>query len=122
MLDLPIFIALMLVKHFIADFVLQTKYQYLNKGRFGHPGGILHAAIHSSATFLILQGFSDSVQLCTNLALVEFVIHYLIDFSKVNITKKFQLSPTNSDVFWMLTGLDQLLHQLTYIAMCWFIL
>lgn len=30
------------VKHFIVDVILQNPYQYLNKGKFLHPGGLLH--------------------------------------------------------------------------------
>ena len=37
-------VAVLMVKHALADFYLQTPYQYLNKGTYGHPGGLLHAA------------------------------------------------------------------------------
>ena len=39
-------LAYLMAKHALADFFLQTKYQWANKGRYGHPGGLLHAAIH----------------------------------------------------------------------------
>src|SRR5690606_10987786 len=44
-------------KHFVADFLLQTPYQFLNKGRYGHPGGLIHAGIHalsSTLAFLVI--------------------------------------------------------------------
>ena len=47
--------ALLLVKHFVCDFVVQTPYQIMNKGRYGHPGGLLHAGIHAAATGLVLS-------------------------------------------------------------------
>src|SRR5262245_47086258 len=46
-------VAILLFKHAIADFYLQSAYQYSNKGKYGHPGGILHAAIHVALTPLV---------------------------------------------------------------------
>ena len=37
-------VAVLMAKHMVADFYLQTPYQYLNKGTYGHPGGFLHSA------------------------------------------------------------------------------
>ena len=46
-------VAVLLVKHAVADFYLQTPYQYLNKGIYGHPGGLLHSGIHVVLTPLV---------------------------------------------------------------------
>jgi hypothetical protein len=46
-------VAVLLVKHAVADFYLQTPYQYLNKGIYGHPGGLLHSGIHVALTPLV---------------------------------------------------------------------
>ena len=35
-------LALLMVKHFVCDFVLQNKWQITGKGIYGHPGGIAH--------------------------------------------------------------------------------
>jgi hypothetical protein len=35
-------VAVLMFKHAVADFYLQTAYQYLNKGKYGHPGGFIH--------------------------------------------------------------------------------
>ena len=43
MTTLTIILLLLALKHFIADALLQRPYQYLNKGIYGHPGGIVHA-------------------------------------------------------------------------------
>lgn len=98
------------IKHFLADFVWQSPYQYLNKGKYGHPGGILHAFIHGAATFFILPG----IGLALILAVAEAVIHYHIDWAKVKINTRYNLKADNSKYFWWLLGADQLLHQLTY--------
>ena len=49
-------------------------------------------------------------------ALADAVIHYHIDWAKMNTSQRFNLKPDNSDWFWILLGFDQLLHHLTYFA------
>lgn len=94
------------VKHFVADFPLQPPYQWMNKGKYGHPGGVLHAAIHGIFTLAICLYFHLPVLL----ALADTVIHYHIDWAKMQFTYK----PDNK-YFWWLLGLDQMLHYLTYV-------
>lgn len=94
---------------------------YANKGNPLHFGGYLHAAIHGIGTALVLERFGVNREDILILMTVEVVIHYLIDFSKVNVCKKFNLLPTNSNVYWILLGFDQLLHSLTYIGMVYYL-
>ena len=49
------------------------------------------------------------------LAAVEFFVHYLIDYAKMKINRIKGWTATTHNEFWQLTGLDQLLHQLTYV-------
>jgi len=104
------------VKHTIADYFLQTSYQYLNKGTYGHPGGIIHAGFHGLLTlpvFLILP--PSSIALVIAIIVGEFVVHYHLDWSKEQLVKRYML--THADAwFWHLFGLDQLGHTLTYVA------
>lgn len=103
------------VKHFICDFPLQAfPYQYKNKGTYFHPGGMLHAAIHFYATFLVLIVFHQSFSVAGSLATLDYVLHYHIDWAKMNLGKRYNLTPTNSEWFWILLGLDQFLHACTY--------
>ena len=104
---------LLITKHFIVDFPLQQAYQYTNKGTYGHPGGILHAGLHGIGTFLCLMVFSPFAIL---LAFVDMVVHYHIDWAKMNINSKLGWGPTTHEQFWWLLGLDQLLHYLTYVG------
>lgn len=108
----------LLVKHFVVDFIMQGPYQYLNKGKFGHPGGILHAALHGIATYILFAVIMPSSEWAWALAMggVDAVTHYFIDWGKVNINKKMGWGPTTSEQFWWLVGFDQLLHQLTYVG------
>ncbi len=102
------------LKHFVCDYPLQAMpYQYKNKGTYGHPGGILHGAIHVFGTTVVMAFFTPYAIL---LGVLDGLIHYHIDWAKMNIGKKFNLLPTNSEWFWILLGLDQLLHYLTYFA------
>jgi len=120
------------VKHFVADFPLQaTPWMYKNKGSFvwwkgiplfPHPGGIVHSGIHAVGTSAVVAGClayygypqALILPIAQTAAFIDFGIHYIVDFSKVNVTKHFGLLPTNSEWFWVLLGLDQLLHALTY--------
>jgi hypothetical protein len=108
-------LTLLFLKHFIIDFPLQNKYQWSNKGTYGHMGGILHAGLHGIGTLLCLVFFVDPL-FAVIIASLDCVIHYHIDWAKMNINKKMGWAPTTHEQFWWLLGLDQLLHSLTYIA------
>lgn len=106
-------ILLLAVKHFIIDFPMQTKYQWSNKGTYGHPGGILHSGLHGGGTALVLAFITPYAAL---LGLVDAVVHYHIDWGKMNLNKKMNWGPTTHEEFWWLLGADQLLHTLTYVG------
>ena len=99
---------LLILKHFICDFVLQYPRHYLNKGTYGKWGGIEHAAIHGIGTALILSPI---------LGLIDFFVHYHIDWAKMKLNKHMGWKPDNSEHFWTLLGVDQLLHYLTYVVL-----
>lgn len=106
----------LLLKHFVVDFPLQTPYMYLNKGTYGHLGGILHAYLHGIATQMVLAICGVPLYYSIMLALLDFVVHYHVDLGKVKITKHYGWTPMNSEKYWWLLGFDQLLHQLTYLG------
>ena len=119
-MDTLILFTALLVKHFICDYPMQMfPWMYENKGIFPHPGGFVHALIHSIGTAIVLSIFvdfltwQDFVLLCF---VFEGSLHYAIDYTKVNLCKKYRLKPTTSDLYWVLLGFDQLLHHLTYAA------
>ena len=107
-------VALLLMKHWICDFVLQTQYQLRFKRIYGHPGGLLHAAIHAVATGGILSLFPVSWAFVGLAMLGEFVFHYHVDWLKEQAVNRIE-APAGAG-FWALFGFDQLLHQLTYVA------
>lgn len=122
--ELLILMTAFIVKHFIVDFPMQQKYQYLNKGTFGHPGGILHAAFHYLGTMAVLSAFSNitNIFVAIGLAIFDGVIHYFVDWAKVNINKFYGWTATTSEMFWHLVGLDQLIHYMTYIGIIWYVI
>jgi hypothetical protein len=109
-------VAVLMVKHALADFYLQTRYQYLNKGTYGHPGGLLHAAIHMALTpFVYLVLLPGSLLLAGSIALGEFLVHYHVDWLKEQILRRNELT-TQTPGFWHALGTDQLIHGLTYLV------
>lgn len=108
------------VKHFVCDFPLQTSpWMYRNKGIYFHLGGIVHSAIHGLGTWLVLVFFLD-VSTALLFASIDFIVHYHIDWAKLNLNKRYDFRPDNSDGFWILLGLDQLAHHMTYFAIVYY--
>lgn len=106
-------------KHFIVDFPLQAfPYQYKNKGTYGHPGGLLHSGLHLIGTFIVLSFFIP-VGAALMLAFMDEMIHYHIDWAKMNLNAKMGWGPTTHEKFWILLGFDQYLHALTYLGIGW---
>lgn len=108
------------IKHFIGDFPLQMfPWIYQNKGRYLHPAGIVHAGIHGIGTFIVLSFFID-IHTSILLATLDMLLHYHIDWAKMNLSRHYDLKPNNSEWFWVLLGLDQLLHHLTYFVIIYY--
>lgn len=112
---LLIFILLQ-IKHTICDFPLQTiTYQFKAKGIYGHWVGVFHALMHGVGTFLCLNWIAP--QYAASLAMLDAVLHYHIDWAKIQLDRRWHLHPSDSKVFWLIIMLDQILHQLTYILL-----
>ena len=99
-------------KHFLADFLWQTPRMSADKGTYGLLGGLQHAGLHGSFSYVILLHFVDPV-FAAGLAVADAVLHYHIDWAK----RQFTRSLTQDDrEFWIWHGIDQLLHAVTYFA------
>jgi hypothetical protein len=81
------------------------------------PVGISHTLDHIYCSLIALLLFSIFVPLSAVsillVSLVEGVVHYLVDYTKVKYGSKDNTKP----LFWTQFGLDQLAHQATYLAM-----
>ena len=100
----------LMFKHFVCDFILQTSEMALCKGIYGHKEGLRHAFHHAIGTFIICIIFV-SPHLSLSLAVLDFVIHYHIDWIKM----KFGPKSYKDKHYWAWFGADQFVHQLTYV-------
>lgn len=112
-------IVYLLVKHFIADFLLQTERQRREKGIYGATGGLTHALTHIVLTAPVfwLLGTSSHSAMATLLA-AEFAVHYHIDWTKEGILRAYGWGMRDR-YFWWTFGADQMSHALTYVAIVW---
>ena len=121
-LQLLLLATLLQIKHCYADFVLQTYMQTVKKGVWLNPVGISHSIEHGLCTLVALLVFCLVLPITVStmivVVLVEIIAHYMIDFSKV----KYGCKDNTKPLFWTQFGLDQLLHQFTYITIIWYII
>lgn len=103
------------VKHLLADFVMQSSWIVHTKGIYGRPGGLVHAGIHAAFSVGVLLFSPLSFGKIIVFALGEMAVHYHIDWSKDRLLKRMNTDPTQWR-YWVLTGLDQFAHQVTYVA------
>lgn len=106
-------LVLLNIKHFIADYLLQADYMLEQKGIYGALGGLHHSAIHGVGTFFSLIFLYPAFAFLA--AIFDFLVHYHIDWAKVNITKKIGIIAQDYR-FWALFGADQFWHNITYIV------
>lgn len=107
-INLPLsVIFIILVSHFIADFIIQTDYQAKNK----YKGGM--ALIDHVNSYSIFMGLSSLLYLSFEHAWVfagiTIITHYLIDLVSSNVGKIFWKKGDTRQGF-MVVGFDQLLH------------
>jgi len=108
-------LAYLQVKHLVGDFFLQTTYQVENKGTYGHPGGLIHAGIHAGLTIPVFFFLPATTALAVAIIVAEYLIHYHTDWTKEAIGRTFKWNPGNV-WFWRMFGIDQFVHQMTYVA------
>lgn len=107
--------ALFAVKHFLCDFPLQSMKMIQYKGVYGLWPGITHSLVHGIGTAIVLSIVISDPVLIVILAVLDFIVHYHVDWTKQWISSKNNYTPSESK-FWTLLGLDQLFHYLTYIV------
>jgi len=108
-------ILVMTLKHFVADFVLQTN--WIARGKERRTGWSAPLAIH----VLIHAAFALAIALAVAprlwwLAFVDLVVHAAIDRGKSLVAQWGRWDTTNAK-FWWLLGFDQFLHQVTNVML-----
>ena len=102
----------LLTKHIIADYFTQYPWMYKYKGIYGHPGGLAHAGWHGLLTTIICYSFVG-IWPAVLLGLLDSVVHYHVDYVKSNSWKRWPCTPQDQ-LFWIIHGVDQYLHGMTY--------
>lgn len=104
------------LKHYVADYLFQPAWMLRGKGSVRSPGGYAHAGVHALCTLPVLAIAGLGAVPILLLAAAEFVVHYAIDYAKSALSSRVHCGPT-TQLYWAMHGGDQLLHQLTYIAL-----
>ena len=120
-MEIVLILFLLQLKHLIVDWCWQPPYEYLNKGTYGHWGGIRHSLKNAVGTALCFVPFCG-IGVVIFVVIADFLVHYHTDFTKMNINKYMKWGPTTHEEFWKLTGLDQFVHQVTYLVLVYFFL
>lgn len=116
-MEIILLFVLFFVKHFLADYPLQTEYMLRKSRAYGWKVPLLmHCLVHATMTYLILVTvvalgmFSVTWGTILALVVVELLLHFVIDAWKAQLCK----SPPTKPAFWIALGADQLFHYLTY--------
>lgn len=101
------------LKHYLADYVLQTRYML---GKFNAGWSFVlplaaHAGVHTAFTFFICTATRPELWW---LALVDGVSHFVIDRMKAGPRWLGRFRDKSAAPFWLVLGLDQLLHHLVH--------
>lgn len=106
------------IKHFLADFVFQNVWM-LQKSRadwdFFWPLTI-HCSIHAGITLITALIVNPSFWW---LAIVDFVVHFAMDRIKAGPRYMGRWSDMRSRAYWVCFGVDQMVHHLTHLYICW---
>ena len=107
------------IKHFLADYLLQTSYMLgkLNKERWILPL-LAHTAVHAFSTLAILLVFAPSLWY---LSILDGVVHLIMDRIKASPNLLNRWGP-DKPYFWWVLGLDQTIHHLTHYIVIYLII
>jgi hypothetical protein len=113
--DTLLILTVLQIKHYIADFWIQSYAQTVRKGIYRDPVGISHTLDHVIGTLAVLAILTPFLPISPAMilvcGLVDLIVHYHVDWLKVRFGCKDIAKPR----FWRDFGADQLAHQLTYL-------
>lgn len=125
MSEILILLILFQIKHYLADFPLQTPYMLGKFGRrafaphlhdkFPAPHGwvkplLLHSLVHSVGTLLITLSYKPDLFFIFSL---DLIIHFVMDRIKASPFIWTDNGPSDP-TFWNHIGIDQMVHHLTH--------
>jgi hypothetical protein len=112
------FFFLLTVKHAIADLFLQaelTNDKHGTKTQLTKPRLWIHCSHHAVLTFfvaILLVGIGKALWL----ALLDFVLHFIIDYTKHRIAERNKVTHRNKK-YWKYATIDQIAHYTTYFIL-----
>lgn len=115
MINTLLFILVLLqIKHWYIDFVNQTNEEVKYKGEYLDWRGVKHSFKHGLGTFVCLWVVTGwpNIEFAFFVGALDIILHYHIDWIKMNYGNRDITTPQ----FWNHLGLDQMTHQLCYIA------
>ena len=115
MIEIALFLLILFqIKHWYIDFVDQTEEEIKHKSLYLNWIGVKHSLKHGVGTLLCLWTVTgwDYVEYAFFVAVIDFILHYHIDWAKMNYGNR----DITTHQFWNHLGLDQMAHQLCYIA------
>lgn len=113
-----ILMCLFQAKHMLADYFLQTKVMLDGREAYVHLGRFLHAGVHAAGSLIVFLLIGAPVAFILPVVVMEWAVHFHIDWWKGRHTSEQNLTPQDA-AYWRACGMDQALHQLTYVAMIW---
>ena len=111
-MEISVFLILYIMfLHWFADFVLQTNWMATNKSS-NNLALMSHVLVYTAVMFCGTLVLSNSLFILW--AIVNGVLHFCVDYVTSRITKKLWTENKVHDFFVMI-GLDQLIHAMTLI-------
>lgn len=109
-------------KHFLADYVFNPGFE---KNKYLGLGGLKHLWIHLSFSVICLGIVGLPWQTILLATLINDAVHYHIDYIKSRY-RHYRLPRQHLDINYdrdmrIVTGLDQLAHIMTYIAVAYYV-
>ena len=102
------------IKHFLADFPLQTEYML---GKFKEKDWEMplfsHAAVHGLMTFGIVAYALNDIRIALFMGIFDLVTHFIVDRVKASPHFFGKYNPTEK-MFWLALGADQFAHHITH--------
>lgn len=122
----PVVFALVLLfllqfKHLFADFYMQTPRMLRDRGVYRHMGRVQHAGLHGVGSLVALVLVGVPLGLALLIAFVEWVVHFHIDWAKGRWSDHTGHGPEEAG-YWRAFGVDQALHQWTYLVIVWVVI
>ena len=105
---------LLLIKHSICDLALQGRFtsKQGDKKNLTDIKGYLHAGDHAIGTFVVALLFAGLLP-ALGIALLDFILHFAIDFVKRKYTLKI---PQSNKKYWVIQSIDQIAHYCCYFV------